>query len=69
MAHKYFSTHEVAVRLDINESRVRKLANDYGYGARVGRAFVFTEDDIEKLQQRPDRRRKQARPASEDASR
>jgi hypothetical protein len=45
-----YSTTDTATRLGIDPSRVRRLAERYGIGTKVGaRAWVFTDADIERL--------------------
>jgi hypothetical protein len=45
-----YSTTDTATRLGIDPSRVRRLAEKYGIGTKVGaRAWVFTDADIERL--------------------
>jgi hypothetical protein len=39
--------------LGISPERVRALARDLGIGQRIGRDWVFTEEDVERLRQRP----------------
>jgi len=47
------TTTDVAKRLGIDASRVRRLAADYGIGQKIGpRAWIFTEKDIAALQSR-----------------
>jgi hypothetical protein len=45
-----YSTTDTATRLGIDPSRVRRLAERYGIGTKVGaRAWVFTDEDIGRL--------------------
>ena len=56
MSERWYSTAEVAKELGINVSRVRVLASQLRIGRKVGRAWVFTEEDLQALQTRRDRR-------------
>ena len=47
------TTTEAATRLGIDPSRVRRLAQKYDIGTKVGpRALVFSDDDLAKLRER-----------------
>ena len=56
MPEQWYSTAQVAQELGINVSRVRVLAFQLGIGRKVGKAWVFTEEDLEALRTRRDRR-------------
>ncbi len=49
---RLFTTRQVANELKLNVSRIRQLAADLGIGQKLGRDWVFTEDDLERLQKR-----------------
>lgn len=68
MTKQWYTTQEVADRLGLNVSRVRKLAGDLGIGQQIGRNWAFTDADIAALRARPDRRTKEAR-RQDDAQR
>lgn len=69
MTQRWYTTQEVADRLGLNVSRVRKLAGELGIGQQIGRNWAFTDADIAAFRARPDRRYKQVRPSPEDESR
>ncbi len=46
------TTQEVAIRLGLNPSRIRQLAPVLGIGRKVGRDWIFTDDEVELLRQR-----------------
>lgn len=45
------TTTDVAARLGIDPSRVRRLAQTHGIGTKVGRDWLFTEADVAAMQQ------------------
>lgn len=50
MTSTLYSTNEAATRLGIDPSRVRRLAERYGIGQKIGpRAWVFTDGDLDRL--------------------
>jgi predicted RNase H-like HicB family nuclease len=49
---KVYTTQEVAELLDISTRRVNALASSRGVGQLLGRAKVFTRDEIQKLKHR-----------------
>lgn len=48
---KLYSTPEVAELLGREAITIRSLAKRKGIGTKIGPAYVFTEEDIEKLRQ------------------
>ncbi len=48
---------EVASKLDLDDSQVRRLAAALGVGFKVGRNWLFTTEDVKALRQRPGRGR------------
>ena len=47
-----YTTQQAADTLGLTTGRVRQLARALGIGRKVGRDHLFTEQDIERLQQR-----------------
>ena len=47
------TTQEVADELGIDRSRVRRLADARGLGARIGRERVFRPSDVDAMRSRP----------------
>lgn len=43
------TSNEVAQRLGVNPSRVRQLAAELGIGTKIGRDWMFTDDDVTTL--------------------
>lgn len=43
---------QVAERLGVNPSRVRQLAAEFGVGTKIGRDWMFTDDDVDVLSAR-----------------
>ena len=52
----YHTTTTVATRLGIQPSRVRQLAAALQIGQRIGRDWLFSDDDIARLEQRNTKR-------------
>ena len=52
MTNPLSTTQQAADALGITARRVRQLASELGIGQRMGRDWVFTEDDIERIRQR-----------------
>jgi len=50
---RLFTVSQVAKLLGIDGSRVRRLAEGRGIGRKLGMQWVFTENDIEDLRERP----------------
>lgn len=49
----WLTTTEVAARLGIHVSRVRRLADRYAIGSKLAnRAWLFSEDDYRELERR-----------------
>ena len=57
MGKGLFTTAQAAAKLGLTPDRVRVLAKSRGLGARMGRWWVYTVDDIKAM-----RRRKPGRP-------
>jgi hypothetical protein len=55
----YHTTTTVASRLGINPSRVRQLAAALSIGQRIGRDWLFSDDDVARLEQRNTKRGRQ----------
>ena len=49
---KIYSTDEVAKILELSSSRIRKAAAALKIGQKVGRGWIFTPEDIEKIRGR-----------------
>ena len=47
------TVQQVADRLGIDVSQVRRLARQYDMGTKFGPVWLFTEDDVERLKRRP----------------
>jgi hypothetical protein len=65
MDKRDYTARDVAATLGIDDSQVRRMAARLEVGHKVGRAWVFTDQDIERLRQR---RTKPGRVASEEAA-
>jgi hypothetical protein len=48
-----FTAKQVAQELGIDESRVRRLAENRGVGRKLGMQWVFTVEEINNLRERP----------------
>lgn len=59
---RLYTTQEVADQIGVTTGRIRQLAVPLHVGTKVGRDWVFTADDIERLRERDDRRRKAPAP-------
>ena len=55
------TTAQVAQRLAITPRQVGHLAKQHGVGVKVGRDWIFTEQEVQRLSSRP----KVGRPAKE----
>lgn len=67
-AKAWLTTGEVAEKLDLTPGRVRQIAQTEGIGSKVGRDWLFTEEDVRALKARNrhvGRPRKKALPDSE----
>ena len=53
------TTQKVADALGISIPRVKQLAVNMQLGQKVGRDWVFTDEDVERMRQRDDGRRRQ----------
>ena len=51
------SSGEVASKLGLDDSQVRRLAASLGVGFKVGRNWLFTTEDVKVLRRRPSRGR------------
>lgn len=58
---RLYSTRAAADALGVSIPRVKQLATELGVGKKYGRDWLFTEQDIERMRARPDRRRKDHR--------
>lgn len=47
-----YTTNDVATRLGVHPGHVRKMAVSLGVGQRIGRDWLFTADDVRRLEQR-----------------
>mgnify|MGYP000882152541 FL=1 len=47
-----YTTQQAADALGLTTGRVRQIARSLRIGQRIGRDWVFTEDDIERIRQR-----------------
>lgn len=52
------TTKDAAQALSLSVPRVKQLAVELEVGAKYGRDWLFSDDDLERMRQRPDRRRK-----------
>ena len=50
---------EAARDLHLSVQRIKQLAQELGVGRKLGRDWVFTDDDLDTMRRRPDRRRKE----------
>ena len=57
---KIYSVPEAAEILSLTEGRVRQLCRWNAIGVKVGRDWVLSTEDIEKLKDRDDRRKNSA---------
>lgn len=53
-----FSVQQAAVKLGLTDSRIRQICREHEIGVLLGRDRVLTEDDIQQIQNLPDRRKK-----------
>lgn len=64
MTEKLYSTAEAAAATGKAVQTIRQLAKSHSIGQRIGRDWVFTQDDIERLKAVP----KPGRPAFKKAA-
>ena len=50
---KLYSTAEAAQAVGISEPTVRRLARLHQLGTRKGRDWLFTQQDLDRMRQRP----------------
>lgn len=50
---KIYTVYEAAELMNKSHISVRTLVRRYGYGRKVGRDWILTDDDIEKLKAIP----------------
>jgi hypothetical protein len=62
----YHTTTTVATRLGIQPSRVRQLAAALHIGQRIGRDWLFSDDDVQRLEQRNTKRGRQRKDERHD---
>ena len=62
---KLYNKDQAAELLGIAPNSMREYARKYAVGQKVGRDWVFTDEDIEKLRQRPGRGWMKGRPRKE----
>ena len=55
-----YTAQDVAEILEVDPAQVRHLARQHGLGFKLGRAWIFSRRDIDKLQQRPAKGRPKA---------
>lgn len=49
---KLLTSTQVAAELGVNDSRIRQLARQKQIGQKLGRDWVFTPEEVEKLRTR-----------------
>lgn len=57
------TTKTAAAALSISVPRVKQLAVELEVGTKLGRDWLFSDDDLDVMRRRPDRRRKEGRAA------
>ena len=50
------TTEQVAARLGVHPGHVRRMATKLSIGQHYGRAWLFSDEDLERLRQRDTRR-------------
>lgn len=55
-----FSVQQVAEELGITDRRVRQICAEHEIGVMLGRDRVLTDDDLRRIKNLPDRRKKQS---------
>lgn len=55
-----FSVQQVADELGITDRRVRQICTEHEIGIMLGRDRVLTNDDLRRIKNLPDRRKKQS---------
>lgn len=53
-----FSVQQAARKLGVTDSRVRQICREHEIGVLLGRDRVLTNEDIDKIENLPDRRKK-----------
>jgi hypothetical protein len=53
-----FSVHQAAAKIGVTDSRVRQICREHEIGVLLGRDRVLTADDIRRIENLPDRRKK-----------
>jgi phage antirepressor YoqD-like protein len=53
-----FSVQQAARKLGVTDSRVRQICREHEIGVLLGRDRVLTNEDIDRIENLPDRRKK-----------
>ena len=53
-----FSVQQAAEQLELTDGRVRQICREHEIGVLLGRDRVLTAEDIERIRNLPDRRKK-----------
>lgn len=53
-----FSVQQAARKLGVTDSRVRQICREHEIGVLLGRDRVLTKEDIDRIENLPDRRKK-----------
>jgi hypothetical protein len=53
-----FSVQQVAEQLGVTDGRIRQICREHEIGVLLGRDRVLTPDDVRKIKNLPDRRKK-----------
>jgi hypothetical protein len=54
----FFSVQQVAEQLGLTDGRIRQICREYEIGVLLGRDRVLTAEDVNKIKNLPDRRKK-----------
>lgn len=54
----FFSVQQVAEQLGLTDGRIRQICREYEIGVLLGRDRVLTVEDVNKIKNLPDRRKK-----------
>lgn len=53
-----FSVQQAASQIGVTDGRIRQICREHEIGVVIGRDRVLTEEDIERIKNLPDRRKK-----------